>query len=206
MSTAQLLVVVVGPSEVPAERFQSAVGEVSRRLGLTPSSWTYDATSATMVNDGPTGTISDGPWSGTTFNTTTATGSRRVVISAFRQNVAGVPDSTVRGADGRLPADVALDSLSTGVRAIVTVGASGARSAFRTLRNAISWDRGIPRALDLGAGGGGNAIGWGVVAALGALGLFLVGAKTGANAGARRERQRSPKRARYAGGLFRGHA
>lgn len=168
MAFAQILLLTRGLAEVPAEALRAAVEAAARREGLSPGSWTYDASAGTVVSDGTEERITDGVWAGFSSapSTPLAAGTRRQVITSFRQNVSG---PITEGTDGGTLARV-----SAAVRA--ALGAASIpvlRSGFRTIRNRLAWDRDIPRAIELGGGGGGGAaLGLGVVA-LGAIVFYM---------------------------------
>lgn len=166
MANAQILILVTSPTEVPAEVFQGAVERAVRASGLGLGPWTYDATAVTLRREGTlTERVVGGPWDGLelTSGTPLSAATRRAVISAFRQNISGLRDGTV-------------DSEIMGVHAAVrqSLASRGElRVAFRTTRNAISWDRGVPRPIELSQTGQTAGIGWGVLAAIGGLALIV---------------------------------
>lgn len=171
MASAQILLLVRGTAEISAEEFRNAVADAAQAQGLTPSAWTYDAVSATaqMPAGASTESVVGGPWAGVVLGSvvpTPAVGSVRVVLSSFRQNLAGLSENVAE-------ADAQLSAVSSAVRASLAGTGRGVKSAFKTLRNAISWDRGIPTRLELGASGSGPGMGWAVVASLGVLAIIV---------------------------------
>lgn len=165
MANAQVLIAVRSPAEIQADVFQVSVAEAAREAGLGLGRWTYDATPVTVSSDGAVETVRGGPWDGITFSTHDRAGDRRVVISSFRQNLTGLPSTA-------LEADARLQRLMASVGGILTARGvpTTRRTAFRTTRNLVSWDRGIPAAIDLSADGAGP--GMGLLAVLGVAGLI----------------------------------
>lgn len=177
MAYAQILLLLRGATEVPAEVLRASVEAAARREALSVGSWTYDVSPGTVVSDGTEERVTDGVWAGFSSAPTGAlpAGSRRQVLTAFRQNVSG---QIVDGADGgtlaRVAALVRADLQARGVGALL-------RSGFRTLRNRLAWDRDIPHAIELGDGGlgAGSTI---------ALGLLFFGLATMYGSGATKRR------------------
>lgn len=181
MANAQLLIVARGLSEIPAEDFRRAVEAAARAQGLGPGPWTYDATpsEARRASDSAlVERVTSGPWEGfeITLGTTVPDAPHRVVISAFRQNLIGIPDSgDTSSIFGRV-----IDA----VRGALTRPGVVMRIGFRTLRNTVSWDRGIPRSIDLSAGGvGGSSVGLVAVLGIAAIAMTVAGRRSGALSG-----------------------
>lgn len=195
MANAQILVLVSAPSEISTETFAAIVERAARAQGLGLGPWTYDATASTMAQAGSSFVerVVGGPWDGLEITSgTTVPASRRMVISAFRQNLAGLPDNAAG-------ADAALSALGTIVRAELSSRGS-VRLATRTTRNAISWDRGVPRPIDLSETGQTSGIGWGVVAGLTALAIFVVrGNPSGSSSSPRAKRRQKARATKRAG-------
>lgn len=175
MATAQILLVVKAPTDVPREAFQSAVESAARAAGVATSSWTYDATPVLLERvdqpnpDDPgfgsrVDRVKSGPWNNFVFNAISSApvGSQSsAVLSAYRQNLVGVPETS----------SSVLTVISTAVRS--ALGSYGEiKSGFKTLRNPVPWDRGIPAAIAISGGGGAG----GIVTAAGIFGLLTLGA------------------------------
>jgi hypothetical protein len=165
MATAQILLAVKAPGDVPRETFQSAVEAAVRSVGGATSAWTYDATPVLLERDTDSAfvqTVKGGPWAGLSWTSGTAlpAGQSSAVISAYRQNVVGLP----AGGGATLA-----ETVGTALRAFGEV-----RSGVRTIRNTISWDRGVPAAIPIAGSGSGSA--QGVAAAAGIFGLLTLAA------------------------------
>lgn len=173
MATAQILIYIVRPTEVPVDTIRAAVTAAAQAQGLTPSAWTY---ASTAVSISPDGTVTGGPLDGVTFPFTSLS-SHRLIVSAFRQNVAGLPE----GGDALA---TALNALRDAIRPALVPSSTpnvAMKIATRTTRIQVSWDKGVPAPLALpGEAGAGGGLGWGVLALIGVGAVYIAAqGKTG---------------------------
>jgi hypothetical protein len=187
LANAQLLIYVLRPTEVSSEAFQAAAVTASRSRGLTPGAWTYSAVPVNLVASGDSrlvARVSGGPLDGQEFSFPSAFTPGRFMLSAYRQNVAGVPDEGDTSG--------VFSGFLTVFREAAGLGATSSttsRAGFRTLRNAMSWDRGVPRVLELGGGASGSGLGWGVLALIGVGGIYVASRGSTGFSGAPERRQ-----------------
>jgi hypothetical protein len=189
LANAQLLIYVVRPSEISSASFQAAAATAARSRGLTPGRWTYAAVAVSITPAADSrivGVVSGGPFDGTEVTFGSAFTPGRFMLSAYRLNLAGLPDEG--------SPDAQLSGFTTVLRealgASSSTSAQSVRAGFKTLRSRLPWDRDVPEPIALEVAGAGGGIGWGVLAAIAAVGVAVAANRQGGLRGYERPRRR----------------